>query len=67
VPVVTTRLPFTEAAIRRAIAAVRKAGLPIVATKIAPDGTVRLIHDGLAPTVVPIKNATASKRLDADA
>jgi hypothetical protein len=64
---VTTRLPLTEAAIRRAIAAVRKAGLPIVATEIAPDGAVRLIHEGLAPTVAAIKNATASKWLDADA
>jgi hypothetical protein len=62
----TARLPFTEAAVRRAISAARKAGLPIVATEVTPDGTVRLIHEALAPSVTPINNAATSKWADAD-
>jgi hypothetical protein len=63
---VTTRLPFTESAVRRAINAARKAGLPIVATEVAPDGTVRIIHEGLAPTVRPINHTPASKWMDVE-
>jgi hypothetical protein len=44
----TRPLPFTESRVRRAIAAVRKEGLP----SIHPDGTVT-IHQGIAPPVVP--------------
>ena len=36
-------LPFTEAAVRRAINAARKAG-PMVATEVTPDGTVRIVN-----------------------
>jgi hypothetical protein len=64
---VTARLKFTEAAVRRAITAVQKAGLPIVATEIAPDGTVRIVHQGLAPSIAPINDAATSKWVDADA
>jgi hypothetical protein len=63
----TARLPFTEAVIRRAISAARKAGLPIIATEITPDGTVRLIHESLAPSVAPIHDAAVSKWLDVEA
>jgi hypothetical protein len=57
----TARLPITEAAMRRAINAARKAGLPIVATEITPNGTVRLIHEGVAPTAAPISDGATSK------
>lgn len=39
----TKPLPFTEASIRRAVSAARKAGLRVVA--IQPDGTV-VVEDG---------------------
>jgi hypothetical protein len=29
----------------RAIEAARKAGLPVLATEIAPDGSIRLVHE----------------------
>jgi hypothetical protein len=45
----TTRLPFTQASVRRAIAAARNAGLRV--TGIGPDGTV-LVDDGDKPVVV---------------
>jgi hypothetical protein len=63
---VTAALPFKESTIRRAASAVRKAGLPIVATEIAPDGTVRLIHEGLAPPATSINHAATSKWLDVE-
>jgi hypothetical protein len=44
----TKRLPFTAATIRRAVNAARSAGLAIVATSIAPDGTVTIHHEGVA-------------------
>jgi hypothetical protein len=49
----TKPLPFTEAVVRRAIAAARKEGLPIAATTIAPDGTVTIHHQGVALQAVP--------------
>lgn len=51
----TKSLPFTESRVRRAIAAVRKEGLPISAISIHPDGTVT-IHQGIAAPVVPTQN-----------
>lgn len=47
----TTRLPFTELAIRRAISAARKEGLKVSGFTIAPDGTIT-VHD-VAPPVAP--------------
>jgi hypothetical protein len=44
----TTRLPFTQAKVTRAIAAAKKAGLRVVG--IRPDGTV-LVQEGDAPIV----------------
>jgi hypothetical protein len=52
----TKPLPFTEAVVRRAIAAACKERLPIAATTIAPDGTVTIHHQGIAPPVVPEQN-----------
>jgi hypothetical protein len=44
-------LPFTQASLRRAIDAARKAGLRVMS--IRPDGTI-VVHDGEnAPGVVP--------------
>jgi hypothetical protein len=36
----TKPLPFTESAVRRAVSAARKAGLPVNAVSVSPDGTV---------------------------
>jgi hypothetical protein len=41
----TKPLPFTESRVRRAIAAVRKEGLPVSAVSIHPDGTIT-VHQG---------------------
>lgn len=51
----TKPLPFTESRVRRAIAAVRKEGLPVSAVSIHPDGTVT-IYQGIAVPVVPAQN-----------
>jgi hypothetical protein len=47
-------------AIRRAIAAARKEGLPIAATTVAPDGTVTIHHQGVAPPVVPAQDMVSA-------
>jgi hypothetical protein len=47
----TKRLPFTAAAIARAIEGARKAGLPVTATSVAPDGTVTVFHTPVLPPV----------------
>jgi hypothetical protein len=39
-------LPFTEGAVRRAIAAVRKAGIEVGAVSVARDGTVTIFQQG---------------------
>ena len=62
----TRPLPFTESHVRRAIAAVLKAGLQIGAVSIAPDGTVT-IHHGIAPPFVPAQSNAQSKWLDVEA
>jgi hypothetical protein len=59
---VTRALPFTQASIKRAITAARKAGLTVVG--IGPDGTV-LVHDREnTPTVVRLsaQSSTVDKR-----
>jgi hypothetical protein len=45
------RAPSTQATIARAVKAVRKAGLPVAAIKVAPDGTVIVIPG--TPEAVP--------------
>ncbi len=45
----TTRLPFTQASVKRAIAAAQKAGLRVIG--IRPDGTV-MVDGGDKPAVV---------------
>jgi hypothetical protein len=62
----TARLHFTEASIRRAVHAARKAGLDVSAVSIAPDGTVT-IHSGLASANPPSENREQSKWLDVEA
>ena len=57
----TARLPFTQASIKRAVTAARKAGLTV--TGIASDGTV-LVQDGEnlsagIPGIVPVLETTA--------
>jgi hypothetical protein len=61
----TKPLPFTELAICRAIAAVQKAGLPIKATSIGPDGTVTIYHEEVAAQ--PHSGENQSKWLDVEA
>jgi hypothetical protein len=53
--------------VRRAIAAVRKAGLEVKATSIGPDGTVTIFHDGVAPQPSSGENQVPSKWLDVEA
>ena len=45
----TKPLPFTEASVRRAIAAVQKAGLTVNAVSVTADGTVTVFQAGAAP------------------
>jgi hypothetical protein len=63
----TKPLPFTELAICRAIAAVQKAGLPIKATSVGPDGTVTIFHDGVAAPLPSGENQGQAKWLDVEA
>ena len=62
----TARLPFTELALRRAIAAARKAGLRVSGTTIAPDGTITVHYGepGIAPIVSPAQHAMSSEYED---
>jgi hypothetical protein len=46
---------------------VQKAGLAIKATSIAPDGTVTIFHDGVAPPPASGENHEKSKWLDVEA
>ena len=52
----TTALPFTETIVRRIIGAVRKAGLRVTATRVAPDGTVTVFHDDVAAALPSVEN-----------
>jgi hypothetical protein len=63
----TRPLPFTEASVRRAIAAARKEGLDVGAVSISPDGTVTLYRGGVATTPPPGENPAHSKWLDVEA
>jgi hypothetical protein len=56
---VSKPLPFTEARVRRAIAAARKEGLAINAVSVHPDGTVT-IHQGIAAPTEQAHNTVAS-------
>jgi hypothetical protein len=63
---VTKRLPFTAAAIARAIEGARKAGVPHTATSVAPDGTITIHHQEVpAPTVPTLNDEDARKWADA--
>ena len=42
--VARTPVTFKQADVVRAVKAARAAGLPVMATQITPDGTIRLIH-----------------------
>ena len=53
--VMTTRLPFTQASLRRAIAAARKEGLRIA--EIRPDGTLITISAGENPPIELVGSA----------
>lgn len=57
----TKPLPFTAAAVRRAIDGVRLAGLEVRAVSVAPDGTVTVHH--IAPPVAPapVQDETADQ------
>lgn len=61
----TKPLPFTAAAVARAIEGVRKAGLAITATSVAPDGTVTIFHEGVALPTPPAQIDEASDWKDA--
>jgi hypothetical protein len=45
----TARIPFTEAALARAVRGARRSGLAVTATTIAPDGTITIHHQPVAP------------------
>jgi hypothetical protein len=64
----TKPLPFTESRVRRAIAAVRKEGLPVRAVSIRPDGTIT-VHQGdlgvALPDAMP-QHEAVSKWADTD-
>jgi hypothetical protein len=62
---VTRALPFTQASLRRAIAAARKEGLCVAG--IRPDGTLITVNAGDNPladlaTIVPRNQATPSSK-----
>jgi hypothetical protein len=59
-------LPFTEAAVRRAIVAARKAGLEVSAVSIAPDGTVTVFQQGIASPSPSGEKHAKSKWLDVE-
>lgn len=54
----TARLPFTAAAVRRAVAGAQLAGLPVKAISVAPDGTITVHQEMVAPPVVPRQTVT---------
>jgi uncharacterized protein GlcG (DUF336 family) len=62
----TKPLPFTESILRRAIAAVQKAGLRITATRVTPDGAVTIFHDDDA-AAPPASKRDQDKWLDVEA
>jgi hypothetical protein len=62
----TKPLPFTEAAIRRAVAGARKSGIQVNAVRISPDGSVTVLQD-LAAAPASGENPAQSKWLDVEA
>ena len=63
----TKPVPFTEAAVRRAIAAARKAGLAVAAVRIEPNGAVTIFQNGIEPPSPSNENPDRSKWLDVEA
>jgi hypothetical protein len=63
---VTKPLPFTEASVRRAVVAARKAGIEVSALSVSPDGTVT-VYQGIAPPQPLGENHAKSKWLDVEA
>lgn len=59
----TARLPFTELAVRRAIAAARKEGIRVTGVTIAPDGTISVGEIPVAPTP-PQEHSAASSEFE---
>ena len=54
---------FRQADLTRAVKAARAVGLDVVATEIAPDGTIRLVHKaGSAPDISDPFDAWKAKR-----
>jgi hypothetical protein len=47
----TTRLPFTEQSLRRAIRAARKEGVQVAGFTVGPDGSITVLDASLAPTL----------------
>jgi hypothetical protein len=62
----TKRVPFTEAAVRRAIAAARKAGLAVAAVRIEPNGAVTIFQTGIEPPSASADDPAKSKWLDVE-
>jgi hypothetical protein len=63
---VTARLPFTELAVRRAIAAARKEGMKVSGVTVAPNGAIT-VHDAdssVAPLAPAAHHAASSEYED---
>jgi uncharacterized protein GlcG (DUF336 family) len=64
----TKAVPFTEATIKRAVAAARKAGVEVNAVRVEPDGTVTVFQQGGIVLPSPSdENSATSKWLDVEA
>jgi hypothetical protein len=63
----TKPVPFTEATVRRAIAAVQKAGLSVAAVRIEPNGAVTIFQNGIEPPSPSNETAARTKWLDVEA
>jgi hypothetical protein len=63
----TARLAFTEATIKRAVTAARKAGVEVNAVRVEPDGTVTVYQQGGIASPSPSdENLANSKWLDVE-
>jgi hypothetical protein len=63
----TKGLAFTEATIKRAAAAARKAGVEVNAVRVEPDGTVTVFQQGsIASPPLCYDNPAKSKWLDVE-
>ena len=47
------RLPFTQAAVQRAVNGVKAAGYPITQVDIRPDGSISVLTASTAPVAAP--------------